>query len=64
MNYLVFEKYEIAIEPVTVIIHCVCVRVGYMIYVCLGYMFPWLVCLSMHVSMVGGEGDVNSMVEH
>ena len=26
-----------------------CVMVGYMIYV----------CLSMHVSMVGGEGDVN-----
>ena len=26
-----------------------CVTVGYMIYV----------CLSMHVSMVGGEGDVN-----
>ena len=28
-----------------------------MICVCLGYMFAWLVCLSMHVSMVGGEGE-------
>ena len=37
------------------------VTVRYMIYVCLGYMFAWLVCLSMHVSMVGGEGDVNSI---